>query len=86
MGDVPAFTGFVALMRMLLDRQCDCEVQLQADPATVPPRIMSAAPRGNREGGLRLGQTAWLSRPDGSSAASYKAGYLVRAFDTVRAA
>jgi hypothetical protein len=60
-------------------------VQLQADPATVPPSVLSAAPRGNRERGLRLGQTAWLSHSS-RFAASYKAGYLVRAFDVAGAA
>jgi len=82
----PDFDSFVALMRLLLDRQCDCEVQLQADAATVPPRLLSAAPppRSGRHWGLRLGQTAWLSRRDAGG--SYKAGYLVRAFDTVEAA
>jgi type VI secretion system protein ImpH len=85
MDEVPAFTGFVALMRLLLDRQCDCEVQLQADPTTVPPSVLSAAPRGNRERGLRLGQTAWLSHSS-RFATSYKAGYLVRAFDAAGAA
>lgn len=88
---VPAFDSFVALMRLLLDRQCDCEVQIQADAATVPPRVLSAvpAPRSGRHRGLRLGQTAWLSRhrrEEDAPAADYRAGYLVRAFDQTETA
>lgn len=83
-----AFENFVALLRLLLDRQCDCEVSLEAEAATVPPRVLGAAPSPiNAHRGLRLGQTAWLADGGGVSRPhSYKAGYLVRAFETVEAA
>lgn len=80
---VPIFHRFVALMRFLLDRQCDCEVRLQAVGHTVPPSRLTAKaqPRAGGYWGLRLGQTAWLS-----GASKHKAGYLVPAFDHREAA
>jgi len=82
----PAFDGFVALVRLLLDRQCDCELRLQA--AEAPPRALSAAPapRQGRHWGLRLGQTAWLGGAAGGDAPPARAGYLVRAYDNAGAA
>lgn len=84
-----AFDSFVALLRLLLDRQCDCEVRLEADAATVPPRLLNAGPaaRQDRRMGLRLGQTAWISGGGNiPGATGYKAGYLVRAYDIAEAA
>lgn len=80
---VPTFHRFVALMRFLLDRQCDCEVRLQAIGHTVPPSRLTAMakPRAGGYWGLRLGQTAWLG-----GASKHKAGYLVHAFDQKEAA
>lgn len=87
--DAPAaYTGFVALIRLLLDRQCDCEVLLATGSAGIPPRRLSTAPDAGRHQGLRLGQTAWLDSGLGGAPSRRirQAGYLVRAFDTREAA
>lgn len=59
-----AHRGLVAMIRMLLDRRFDCEVELTLDSATVPPSRLSLPWRGGGLG-LRLGQTAWLGRHTG---------------------
>jgi type VI secretion system protein ImpH len=86
----PGHEGLVALLRLLLDRLCDCEVRLQVLWDRVPPARLAGAGDGQGHG-LRLGQTAWLKRtprdgrkrrapaapgPDRTASASY----LVRAF------
>jgi type VI secretion system protein ImpH len=57
----PGYEQFAGLLRLLLDRQCDCEVRLHAGEAP-PPATLRA--RSARPGyiGLRLGQTAWLGQ------------------------
>lgn len=59
-----AHEGLVSLVRMLLDRRFDCEVELTLDSATVPPSRLQS-PRHGAGPGLRLGQTAWLGRHRG---------------------
>lgn len=59
-----AHRGLVAMIRMLLDRRFDCEVELILDSSTVPPSRLSLPWRGGGLG-LRLGQTAWLGRHTG---------------------
>ena len=59
-----AHRGLVAMIRMLLDRRFDCEVELLLDSSTVPPSRLSLPWRGGGLG-LRLGQTAWLGRHTG---------------------
>ncbi|HVK94129.1 MAG TPA: type VI secretion system baseplate subunit TssG, partial [Noviherbaspirillum sp.] len=84
------FDGFLALLRLLLDRLHDCEVHLQVNTATVPASHLTARPQG--EGGyrgLRLGQTAWLSAAAEASSAPQavrKVSYVVPAYDTPEAA
>lgn len=84
------FAGFVTLLRLALDRQCDCEVVLEADPVSVRPRALTAQPERNIEAaqfaGLRLGQTAWLQRAPSPAGRPYRAAYLVPAFDAMGAA
>lgn len=85
-GAAPYFNGFLSLLRLLLDRLCDCEVHLQALTGTIPPSKLTALPRPQADGywGLRLGQTAWLNGKgkDGAQAQPARtATYLVRAFD-----
>jgi type VI secretion system protein ImpH len=66
-GDVQpgaAHEGLASLVRMLLDRRFDCEVELMLDSATVPPSRLQSPRRGGGLG-LRLGQTAWLGRHGG---------------------
>ena len=59
-----AHLGLVAMIRMLLDRRFDCEVELSLDSDTVPPSHMSLPWRSGGFG-LRLGQTAWLGPHNG---------------------
>ena len=72
-----AHRGLVAMIRMLLDRRFDCEVELSLDSATVPPSHLSLPWRGGGLG-LRLGQTAWLGRHTGRPLR-----FTVNAFDRV---
>ncbi len=60
-----AHHGLVAMVRMLLDRRFDCDVELTLDSATVPPSRLQLPWRGGGLG-LRLGQTAWLGTPTGA--------------------
>ena len=60
-----AHHGLVAMVRMLLDRRFDCNVELTLDSATVPPSRLQLPWRGGGLG-LRLGQTAWLGTPTGA--------------------
>ena len=70
-----AHRGLVAMIRMLLDRRYDCEVELTLESATVPPSRLSLPWRGGGLG-LRLGQTAWLGRHNGRPLR-----FMVNAFD-----
>lgn len=70
-----AHSGLVAMIRMLLDRRFDCEVELSVDSATVPPSRLSL-PWRHGGLGLRLGQTAWLGSHDGRPVR-----FTVHAFD-----
>lgn len=87
-GAAPYFDGFLSLLRLLLDRLCDCEVQLQALAETIPASTLTALPRPQADGyrGLRLGQTAWLNGKSASAQPARTATYLVRAFDHREAA
>jgi type VI secretion system protein ImpH len=83
----PGHAALAALLRFTLDRQCDCEVLLMA--ADPPPPALTATPADERDAGMRLGQTAWLSsqkREWRSPQPGYQAGFLVRAFDDREAA
>ena len=75
----PAHAHLCALVRMLLDREYDCEVRVGCRRATVPPARLDARPGASpahaRRAGLRLGQTAWLGR---APAAPF-ARFLIRA-------
>ena len=82
-GDVQpgaAHHGLVAMVRMLLDRRYDCDVELTLDSATVPPSRLQLPWRGDGLG-LRLGQTAWLGRHTGRPVR-----FTVSAFDAEAAA
>ncbi|NOT89654.1 MAG: type VI secretion system baseplate subunit TssG [Lysobacter sp.] len=75
-----AHEGLVALVRMLLDRRFDCDVELTLDSTTVPPSRMQLPWRGGGLG-LRLGQTAWLGRHTGR-----RVRFTIDAFDAGAAA
>ncbi len=75
-----AHHGLVAMVRMLLDRRFDCEVELTLQSATVPPSRLQLPWRGGGLG-LRLGQTAWLGRHTGRPVR-----FTVSAFDAEAAA
>ena len=75
-----AHRGLVAMIRMLLDRRFDCEVELTLDSATVPRSRLSLPWRGGGLG-LRLGQTAWLGPHNGRPVR-----FTVDAFDAGAAA
>lgn len=79
------YDQFAALLRLLLDRLCDCEVRLSVPAAAVPAPLLraSGAPAGRRRG-LRLGQTAWLAGSrdgDGGRGGKRAASFVVRAYD-----
>ncbi len=75
-----AHHGLVGMVRMLLDRRFDCEVELTLDSATVPPSRLQLPWRSGGLG-LRLGQTAWLGRHTGRPVR-----FTVNAFDAGDAA
>jgi type VI secretion system protein ImpH len=76
--DSAYFNSFVTLLRILLDRQCDCEVRLSVRAETIPPSAMqSRANEGYR--GLRLAQSAWLE--GGARNMPRQAAFVVRAWD-----
>ena len=83
-----AHHGLVAMVRMLLDRRFDCDVELTLDSATVPPSRLQLPWRGGGLG-LRLGQTAWLGTPTGTPAGAHTdrtVRFTVSAFDAEAAA
>lgn len=85
-GQVPAgshFGGFLALLRLLLDRLHDCEVVLQVRSNTVPPAALTAGADAAYHG-LRLGQTAWLQRLGEQDSAQNvrRISYLIPAYDS----
>ncbi len=90
-GDVKASAahhGLVAMVRMLLDRRFDCDVELTLDSATVPPSRLQLPWRGGGLG-LRLGQTAWLGTRIETSVetpADRTVRFTVSAFDAEAAA
>lgn len=75
-----AHHGLVAMVRMLLDRRFDCDVELAVESATVPPSHLQLPWRGGGLG-LRLGQTAWLGAHTGRTVR-----FTVSAFDAEAAA
>ncbi len=75
-----AHHGLVAMVRMLLDRRFDCDVELALDSATVPPSRLQLPWRAGGLG-LRLGQTAWLGTHTGRTVR-----FTVCAFDAEAAA
>jgi type VI secretion system protein ImpH len=72
------FARFAALLRLLLDRLCDCEVRLHVQPDSVPAAVLTAQP--GAQPGLRLGQTAWLQPDRRAADRSTSATFMVRAF------
>jgi len=86
---IPFFDRFLSMLRLLLDRACDCEVHLQLAAGNIPPSTLVAQPEPQTSGyfGLRLGHTAWLrstKKPPIDQLRSVT--YLVPAFDRVEAA
>lgn len=75
-----AHEGLVAMVRMLLDRRYDCEVELLLHSDSVPPSRLQLPWRGGGLG-LRLGQTAWLGRHTGRPVR-----FTIDAFDAEAAA
>ncbi|MDQ1812068.1 type VI secretion system baseplate subunit TssG [Massilia sp. CCM 9210] len=76
-----AFEPFAALLGLLLDGACDCQVQLRL---RADGMARSSLRTGAGERGLRLGRTAWLSTapaPAGDSAKDSCVHYVVRAFE-----
>lgn len=86
----PYFDGFLALLRLLLDRLYDCEILMRVHAGTVPSAVLTARPdkEANSYRGLRLGQTAWLNDAGGNAAAPEvrTVTYLVRAYGGMEAA
>lgn len=86
---VPCFDRFLAMLRLMLDRACDCEVHLQLANDNIPPSILTAKPNPELSGywGLRLGHTAWLRNKEATTVAQLRSvTYLVPAFDRAEAA
>jgi type VI secretion system protein ImpH len=67
--------GLVSMIRLLLDRRFDCDVDIAVDAETVPPSVLRGMPAAGAVG-LRLGQSAWLGRP-----AAPRVRFTVPAFD-----
>jgi type VI secretion system protein ImpH len=73
----PEHRHLCALVRLLLDRQYDCEVRLGVERDQVPPSQLRGRPDRAHYAGLRLGQTAWARRAPGSPFAPF----LIPAYD-----
>lgn len=76
--DSAYFHSFVTLLRILLDRQCDCEVRLSVRAETIPPSAMQSR-AGENYRGLRLAQSAWLE--GGARDIPRQVAFVVRAWD-----
>ena len=63
------------MIRLLLDRRFDCDVDIAVDADTVPPPVLRGMPAAGAIG-LPLGQSAWLGRP-----AAPRVRFTVPAFD-----
>lgn len=57
----PDAASLAGLIRLLLDRRCDCELELAVQADTIPPTPLSQSPTGS---GPRLSYTAWLGKAD----------------------
>lgn len=73
------YADFVTLLSMMTDRQCDVEVRLQVQRATVPAAALTAQPQAGAGGyrGLLLGQTAWLAGAPDSAPPANGIAYLI---------
>jgi type VI secretion system protein ImpH len=65
------YEGLVALVRLLTDRRHDCEISLEVKAETVGDSNLTAAAGEGGNTGLRLGATAWLTRPHDAPHAEY---------------
>ncbi len=87
------FAEFCSLLRLLLNRRHDVEVELSVVASTLPlSRLQAAQPKTNNGpayAGLRLGLTAWLKSSTQACAANsvhprtQSARFLIPAFDAV---
>lgn len=86
-GETPsrAFRQLRDLLRLLLDREFDCEVCLRLHGRDVPASRLGARPDRQSYWGLRLGQTAWLRRADHSGGGA-QLRFVIPAFDQGAAA
>jgi type VI secretion system protein ImpH len=58
----PEHRHLCSFVRLLVDRELDCEVLLGVRPGQVPRAWLEGRPDRSRYAGLRLGQTAWLNQ------------------------
>ncbi len=72
--DTNGYAALVALVRLMLNRRHDAEIDILVPERSIPPSHLSARPAPG-QAGLRLGQTAWLkSRSRSGSTSSVRLG------------
>ncbi|MBL8511335.1 MAG: type VI secretion system baseplate subunit TssG, partial [Betaproteobacteria bacterium] len=79
------FLRFAALVRLLLDRRCDCDIELTLQAEAQPaPRLTTRTQEGQHYLGLRLGHSAWIGRV--GHAPRLSARYRIPAFGSLEVA
>jgi type VI secretion system protein ImpH len=71
------FDMFSGLLKLLVDRLADCEIDISVSTASIPSIPLAQPARRNDFSSMRLGQSAWLkSRPD-NPMATRRMRYLI---------
>ena len=60
------FKALAGLVRLMLDRRHDAQIEIEVDAASVPLSHLFGRANGAHRAGLRLGQTAWLKSSSAS--------------------
>ncbi|WP_338847064.1 type VI secretion system baseplate subunit TssG [Massilia sp. W12] len=72
----PGYAHFSALLLLLLDRQVDCEVEIQVRQDSIPLSLLQTG-----EPGLRLGHTSWLQTRPARAGSAVRALRFLMQFD-----
>jgi type VI secretion system protein ImpH len=76
------FHMFSGLLKLLVDRLADCEIELSVNNASIPPVALAQPARQTDFSSMRLGQSAWLSSRPGNSQATRSIRYLIPTTDS----
>jgi type VI secretion system protein ImpH len=76
------FYMFSGLLKLLVDRLADCEIELTVSSASIPPVGLAQPARQTDFSSMRLGQSAWLRSRPGNAPATRRIRYLIRTTDS----